>query len=198
MNVAIIGWGSLIWCPGSLRIKTRWRLDGPKLPIEFARISQDGRLTLVIRLGSEDQPTYWAVSELTTRDEACRNLREREGAKPEDIHYLTRNGQAAPGILPEVMAKMRDWLASHSELDAVIWTGLRSNWKEKRGKDFAPEDAVNYLTELEAARDQVTATYSRAREYIRNAPPHIQTPVRRAMRARGWQDAELPKVLFEN
>jgi hypothetical protein len=198
MNIAIIGWGSLIWCPGCLRIKTRWRLDGPKLPIEFARISQDERLTLVIHLGSEDQPTYWAVSELTTLDEARRNLQEREGAKLADIHYFTRNGRATPGILPEVITRTRDWLASHSQLDVVMWTGLRSDWKEKRGKDFSIEDAINYLAELEAARNQVSATYNRAREYIRNTPPHVQTPVRRAMRARGWQDAELPIDLFEN
>jgi len=198
MNIAIIGWGSLIWCPGCLRIRTRWRLDGPKLPIEFARISEDGRLTLVIHLGSEDQPTYWAVSELATLDEARRNLQEREGAKLVDVHYFTRSGRAAPGTLPEVITRTRDWLASHRQLDVVMWTGLRSNWKEKRGKDFSIEDAINYLAELEAARNQVSATYNRTHEYIRNTPPHVQTPVRRAMRARGWQDAELPIDLFEN
>ena len=25
----MLGWGSLIWCPGGLRIKTKWRSDGP-------------------------------------------------------------------------------------------------------------------------------------------------------------------------
>lgn len=99
MNIAILGWGSLIWCPGSLRIKTRWRLDGPRLPIEFARISRDGRLTLVIHPSSDDQPTYWAVSELTTLDAARKNLRERESAGLADIHYLLRNGQAQEAVV---------------------------------------------------------------------------------------------------
>jgi len=84
------------------------------------------------------------------------------------------------------------------DLQAVIWIGLRSNWQEKRRRDFTPEDAVSYLRELEAARNQAMATYYRAREYIRNTPPLIQTPVRRAMRAQGWRDAELPMVLFES
>lgn len=48
MAIAILGWGSLIWCPGNLRIRGPWRHDGPVLPIEFARISADGRLTLVV------------------------------------------------------------------------------------------------------------------------------------------------------
>jgi hypothetical protein len=55
MKIAVIGWGSLIWCPGSLRIQTAWHNDGPSLPIEFARILKDGRLTLVIRPGSVHQ-----------------------------------------------------------------------------------------------------------------------------------------------
>src|SRR5437773_2470240 len=90
MNIAVVAWGSLIWCPGSLRMKTRWRQDGPQLPLEFARISQDGRLTLVILPDSEDQLTYWTVSELATLDEARRNVRERENAKLTDIHYVVR------------------------------------------------------------------------------------------------------------
>ncbi len=61
--------------------------------MEFARISQDGRLTLVINLGSDDQLTYWALSEFTALDAARSNLRERESARLADIHYLLRNGQ---------------------------------------------------------------------------------------------------------
>lgn len=198
MDIAVTGWGSLIWCPGSLRIRTRWHPDGPRLPIEFARISRDRRLTLVIHPGSEDQPTYWAISEFTTLDRARRNLRERESAKLKDIHYLARNGEVSNGIPSEIGQRMKDWLAAHGDLQAVIWTGLRSNWNEKRGRDFTPQDAVNYLSELEDARDQAAATYDRAREYVRNAPPQIQTTVRKKMRARGWDDAQLPSLLFEN
>jgi hypothetical protein len=59
MQIAIVGWGSLIWCPGSLQIKSGWHRDGPPLPVEFARISGDGRLTLVIHPGSKEQQTLW-------------------------------------------------------------------------------------------------------------------------------------------
>ncbi len=47
-KIGIIGWGSLIWDPRGLPIKCKWHKNGPELPIEFSRISQDGRLTLVI------------------------------------------------------------------------------------------------------------------------------------------------------
>lgn len=43
-KIAVIGWGSLIWCPKGLKIRDKWKGEeekekGPKLPIGFARIS---------------------------------------------------------------------------------------------------------------------------------------------------------------
>ena len=47
--------GFIDWNPGNLKIKDqKQKEDGPKLLVEFARISQDGRLTLV--LYSESEP----------------------------------------------------------------------------------------------------------------------------------------------
>ncbi len=48
MKIAYLGWGSLIWDPGMLPISGDWKPGGPVLPIEFSRISDNGRLTLVI------------------------------------------------------------------------------------------------------------------------------------------------------
>lgn len=197
MSIAVLGWGSLIWYPGNLRIKTAWRPIGPMLPIEFARISQDDRLTLVIHLGSADQPTYWAHSAFATAKQARDNLRARENSRPADIHYLDQNGKAADGAPPPIVNRVREWLTLHKDLHAAIWTGLPSNWIEKRGHDFTPEDAVLFLSELEAKRDQARATYARAREYVTNAPPLVDTAVRQAMRGRGWEDTHLSTILFE-
>ena len=38
-RVAILGWGSLLWKPETLHNQGKWRSDGPWLPIEFARTS---------------------------------------------------------------------------------------------------------------------------------------------------------------
>jgi hypothetical protein len=40
---------------------------------------------------------------------------------------------------------------------------------------------------------------ARAREYVQTTPSQIQTEARTLIRAQlGWQDTELPDILFEN
>ncbi len=80
MKIAVIGWGSIVWDPGELATGSRWHSDGPELPVEFARKSRDGRLTLVIHESSSDQRTYWALSALDTVEAARESLRQREGS----------------------------------------------------------------------------------------------------------------------
>jgi hypothetical protein len=141
MKIIILGWGSLIWCPGGLRIKTRWHGDGPSLPIEFARISQDDRLTLVIQPGSARQSTYWAVSEFMDLKEARQNLKTREKTKSSDIHHVLRDGTRAGDAPAGIAETIAAWMSQRGHIDAVVWTGLPSNWREKRGRDFAVDDA---------------------------------------------------------
>jgi hypothetical protein len=199
MLIGVIGWGSLIWCPGCLRIKSRWHSDGPALPIEFARISSDKRLTLVIHSGSPEQRTYWALSEFGDLKAARANLQARESTASKHIHSLAADGQQKGAVNPEISARIREWLKAHRNLEAAIWTGLPSNWDlEQQGREFKVEDAVLYLSELERAGEEAKAAYERAYEYVSNAPSQIQTPVRRMMREkRGWKDATLSRVLFE-
>jgi hypothetical protein len=174
------------------------------LPIEFARKSGDKRLTLVIHPGSPEEPTpdqqtYWALSEFGDLKVARENLQTREGTASKHIHSLTVDGQQEGAVKPEISARIREWLKDHRNLEAAIWTGLPSNWdSEQKGRKFRVEDAVQYLSKLELARDEARATYDRAREYVINAPSQIQTPVRRMMREKkGWEDATLPAILFE-
>jgi hypothetical protein len=199
MRIAIIGWGSLIWCPGSLQIRTGWFSNGPILPIEFARISGDGRLTLVINPGSPEVRTYWAVSDLTHSKEARVNLAQREGTTLAQIHSVDTNVEdPAAGSASGLNTAIRSWLKSQQNLDAAVWTGLGSNWKDRRGRDFSAEDAVGYLSELERQRDEAAARYDRACEYIRNTPEQIQTSVRAMLRdKRDFKDATLATSLFE-
>ena len=60
MKIAFLGWGSLIWDQRELRTKGNWNGDGPSLPIEYRRISRDGRITLVLYPNAEEVKTLWA------------------------------------------------------------------------------------------------------------------------------------------
>jgi hypothetical protein len=131
MEIAIIGWGSLIWCPGALQIKSCWHRNGPVLPIEFARISGDQRLTLVIHPGSHDQRPSWAAA-LSGELEAVReNLRDREGTVSRLIHSGAAGGRFSDDVSVEVRKAVIEWLNEHKDIDACVWTGLTSNWKKE-------------------------------------------------------------------
>jgi len=176
MRIAIIGWGSLIWDPRNLNTSSdKWYQDGPMLPIEFARISNDGRLTLVILPDCEKQQTLWALSALATIEDARENLRLREGrTKNQHIHSRIRGGAAKPdSISREVLTQIDGWLEAHLDIDAVVWTGLPSNWEEKRGCSWSLIEAEAYLNSLDGD------VCKRAREYIDRAPQEIRTEFRK-------------------
>src|SRR5437868_4323624 len=98
MRIAIIGWGSLIWCLGALQIKSCWHRDGPALPIEFARVSKGKRLTLVIHPGSKEQQTLWATAASQELEAVRANLRDREGTSSRLIHSGTAAGEFSDGV----------------------------------------------------------------------------------------------------
>ena len=92
MKIAILGWGSLIWDKRDLPIVGDWQKDGPKLWIEFSRISRKGEragcLTLVIDERSEEESiSLYAVSPRTDLAKAIADLQEREGTSQNDIGF---------------------------------------------------------------------------------------------------------------
>jgi hypothetical protein len=129
MKIAILGWGSLIWDPRELRLAGNWLVGGPILPIEFSRISDDGRLTVVIdeRPGA-DVATRYALSSLSDLDETITDLQKREGTPYRnrigfvDVgRYLT--SERAREKHPVACKRIQTW-AGHKEFDAVAWTAI--------------------------------------------------------------------------
>jgi hypothetical protein len=182
MPIAVLGWGSLLWNQGVLQLSSRWHADGPSLPLEFARVSSDGRLTLVLHDLSPAQQTYWAQSNLATLPEARANLQARERSPNiNPIHGLSRDGRVFGAVPEQMRAIIAEWLAEHNELDGAVWTGLAAQWTGDAA--FGVDAAVAYLRGLEGD--------------IRKAPPQIQTPVRARIRADlSWDDIPLdPEVL---
>jgi hypothetical protein len=186
MKIAVLGWGSLIWKPEGLQTTGSFLNDGPTLPIEFCRTSQDGRLTLVID-GTYGAPcvTYHAQSSFDALDSAIENLRIREGMATADrvgfVNFITheenpiiKSKQSAPIRAISTWAQSRDY-------DAVIWTALGIKFKETTGVSFSVDAALSYLEGLAAEKQTIALTY------IRRAPPEVRTPVRTAVERR-WPE----------
>lgn len=187
MRIAIIGWGSLISCPGCLAMATKWHRDGPKLPVEYARVSRDKRLTLVLVRDVEEQPTLWVESDFTNIADAKKNLQSREGAQPNDV------GAWSIGATPSdpIASHLSIWCESKM-IDAAVWTALSPKDVEGQERVMAVDEAVNYLRRLKEPEAR------KAEEYIRNTPSQINTAIRSRVRSELlWNDNKLPEALFE-
>ena len=173
MEIAVLGWGSLIWSPRGLKLAGQWQPDGPRLPVEFARVSQDERLTLVLYPGAELVQVLWAPSACSSLEEAVADLAAREGTSRQRIGYLSFfNGLYRCEAAPEALEQIRSWAGSRS-FDAVIWTDLPSNFSAKTNMPFSPDNAVTYLGALKKY------SFEKAKEYLAKAPKQVSTPVRR-------------------
>jgi hypothetical protein len=186
---AVLAWGSLVWDPRDLQTAAEFTPNGPLLPIEFCRVSDDRRLTLVIdeTFGAVCK-TYSAPSALESLDAAIENLRAREGApNSRAVGFVEpasgRQSDVAIERHPEAVATIAAWAASNG-YDAAIWTALASNFDEpgKGGEPFSVTAALRYL---ETLKGEDADKFGRALAYIRNAPPEVETPVREEV-AKRW------------
>ena len=183
-SIACLGWGSLIWHPGALPIQGYWFEDGPLLPVEFARQSNDGRITLVLIEPSASTRlvrSLWALMDVDSIDDAREALGCREGipGKNRDKHIgcwsVEDSSRSSQGL--------EEW-ATARKLDAVVWTALPPKFG---GCERIPteEEVVRHLRALTGSnRDQ-------AERYIRRAPRQTDTTYRRRIEAElGWTSEE--------
>ena len=190
MKIAILGWGSLIWEQGDLLIIGKWQTGGPKLPIEFSRISdkRSRALTLVINPDfGELVSTRFAISKRKNLDDVICDLRIREGTLVKYIGFVNLlDGTERSNVYPEASHIIRKW-ALNMDYDAVVWTDLPSNFQKEIQKPFSILEAVNYLQALpeDGAR--------KAREYIDKAPTEINTPLRKKLSDISWLTNSIKK-----
>lgn len=160
-----------------------WKYDGPTLKLEFSRISKTRlrALTLVI---DEDHGTpttvAWCLSKRSTVDDAVCDLRCREGTTLRNIDLINVALATEPVTSPEAACNLILAWARPKGLDAVIWTALRSNFKEKTGHPFTVEAAVSYLKNLNPEGK------AKAAEYLWRAPGFVKTPLRSALETEPW------------
>ena len=174
-TIACLGWGSLVWDPRELPIQRVWFQDGPMIPVEFARQSMDGRITLVLEPHAVPVRSLWAVMDATTLEAARDALARRESIpkKNEKTHIGSWSvGEGSPELLPN----LESW-ANATGIQRVICTALPPKFSGISQTPTA-EEVINYLEQLEGAqRDD-------AERYVRRAPRQIDTAYRRQIEAR--------------
>lgn len=185
MKIAILGWGSLIWQPKDLKFDTNigWKENGPVLPIEFARISKDGRLTLVITPNGTEVPTLCAVSSFDNLDLAVLNLAVREGSGRKSIGSYNKSKDEFSPIDFSFKDNIKNWIQT-TDFDAVIWTNLpeKLNLENVTKTEKDPDGRIKYLQNLKGTQSAL------AEEYIRNTPKQIATTYRKQIiETLGWE-----------
>jgi len=182
MKSAVLAWGSLVRDPRELQLAAEFVPNGPLLPIEFCRVSSDGRLTLAVdeTYGALCQ-TYSAPSACENLDAAIENLREREVMRSaSEVGFVElasgRQSETAIERHPQAVATIAAWTQANG-YDAAIWTARASNFEEwgKGGEPFSVTAALRYL---EALKKSDAARFGLALDHIRSAPIEVQTPVR--------------------
>lgn len=181
-TIGCLGWGSLIWDPRGLPIRGVWFDDGPLLQIEFARESSHRRITLVICDVDYRVRASWVLMDAVQLSAAKSALAAREGVEEANIHKSIGFWEAASGKSHGAGADEIGQWASKKDLDAVVWTNLKMGFNgKKRGSLPSIKEILDHLRELPHAQSKL------AEEYIRKAPPQIDTEYRRRIAKEfGW------------
>jgi len=180
VSIGCLGWGSLIWNLDGLPI-ARWKGDGPALPIEFARQSKNGRLTLVLLDHGKRVPVLHGILRVPDLNVAISALSTREGCPKKRIGYWAASGATSQFLHAKAIAS---W-AQNKHLDAVVWTALPAKFSGVDGRIPTVEEAISYFNTLQGDSRRI------AEEYIRKAPAQVRTPYRKLFEQHlGWYPIE--------
>lgn len=171
-----LAWGSLVWNPGKLEpyLTSQWYQDGPALPVEFARVSRNGRLTLVLVPGRTPLPVLWAEMRVRDVAEARQVVKEREGCELKAVGVWPSDAKAT------AYQEIADW-AAQRDIQHVVWTGLGAKFN---GEALPPVDAAAAIDYLRGLQGDVR---EEAERYVRKAPLQIATAFRKEIEvALGW------------
>jgi hypothetical protein len=183
MRIALLGWGSLLSDSDTRFAATHgeWQPDGPRLPLEFTRISasHQSALTLVIDKRHGTSCTVaWCESTLGSAEEAVAALLKWEEIKSPGVHHLLA-ATALPPTASSILVTIATW-ARAKQLDAVVWNGLESNFTKATGKQFSVSTAVAHLKQLPPRG------LAMAQQYVMRAPGFVRTPLRTALEGAPW------------
>lgn len=188
-KIAILGWGSLIWDLENLTPHTTgdWLMEhGPRLPMEFSRISPKRKMGLVVCLDplhGVGCVTHVMRSSKHDITETIQDLAARERADTGLIGAV--HGTHQKGRVPEICEAVADWCNANG-WDGAVWTDLEPNFADHTGQAFTLQAGLTYLKTLPPEN------LAEAYRYIQSAPTQTRTPMRSALEADPWWQSLKP------
>ena len=171
VKIACLGWGSLVWDPRGLPIRRPWFMDGPLLPIEFARQSKGYPISLVIVPEAAYVRSLWALISISNLEKAKKELADREGIIEKNVSKHVGYWLQSSDSKHSFADVIERW-AIQKEVNAVIWTALTPKFNKQEVTPSA-DDVISFLHTLPHERKK------HAEEYTRKAPRQIDTDYRR-------------------
>jgi hypothetical protein len=183
MNIAIIGWGSLLRNNKALNLSDGWKPDGPCLPLEFSYVSKNKLLTLAINPSSPMVQTPWALGSFNSLDSARASVAKLLKVNMEEIGFFSKCDERYNTETPSDMQKaLLNWLLAKC-IDKILWLNRRSNFQEITKLDFTLDTAFDYITGL--GKNDALAMEN----YVISSPEQFETPLRDRLRKElGWRN----------
>ncbi len=160
------------------------------MPIEFARQSSDGRITLVIAEAAIPVPVLWSTLSVDSLDDAKQALASREEISDRFLERSIGYWCPATNSPHRESQQIGQWAGSRS-LRGVVWTALKPKFEGKYLKPSCPQ-ILRYLSGLDENSKRA------AEKYIRNTPAQIRTSYRESIERcvgggrQAWRNREVP------
>ena len=175
MKIAYFAWGSLLWNSDGLDLETKWKKTNIRLPLNFSRISDNGKGRLTLVIDNKDgvfNPIYYAITNTTNLNKAIKNLKIRESTISKYTGFINLKNDTSrySERLSKEDIEVFKLFAKKHKIDAIIWTDLYPNFK-----NFSTENALKYI---DKHKKDVTL-YNKMIEYIFLCYVHgnIKTPI---------------------
>jgi hypothetical protein len=192
MDIAIIGWGSLLRSNKALNLSSSWKTDGPRLPLEFAYVSKSKILTLTMNPASPIVQTPWAVGSFDSLETAIASVARLFRVKTEEIGFFSKEGDEnyRKETPPNMQKELLNWLIE-KRVNKIIWLDRRSNFKEVTNSEFTVDTAVEYTATL--GKNEALAM----EKYVISTPEEVETPLRNRLRKElGWRNLSVYREGF--
>ncbi len=217
VKIAILAYGSLIWDEECLapHITGGWRLGkGPRLPVEFCRISPKRKKALVLTIDPEqghEVATSYTLSKRNDLTQAIADLAVRERCDERHIGFCVRNERLArrPALpanhLPTISGGWagargggQSGFSAQAQYASPLHARIHAWLTRHEGLDAAIWAAlpVNFRAETGRDFDHETAvdylrslpkeSLAEAWRYITYAPQETDTPLRRHLARHDW------------